>query len=307
MKRNISIHFDPNKTIAENAKDIGVSCDAIKKYMQKHELSKHGYNFNNRLLKLKNVKKELEDKGIKPTIQQLAYNLGWSNKTTQKYLKIVREYEVETGNKILPVFTLNKPQQLIKSVDSNQNTIIENIIKLHIPKGEIDCDLTYSTGVFYKNKISPPKYKFDKYPVSNDIAPLDDIDKLSDNSTGSVMCDPPFIIDNQKRVVGTNKMVDRFYSFKTQKELEEACLFLIKESHRILSQNGILIFKCMLVLHAGKQIDTPYFVKKMCLDFGFELVDEFILVAKNKVLHGRHPIQQHSRKWHSFFLVFKKR
>jgi len=47
MKRKkIKIHFKPDKTIAENAKDIGVSYDTIKKYMQRNGLSKQGFNFN---------------------------------------------------------------------------------------------------------------------------------------------------------------------------------------------------------------------------------------------------------------------
>ena len=306
-RKNISINFNPHKTIEENAKIIGVSSGAIKKYIQRKGLLKQGYNFNYRLLELKKAKENLEEKGIIPTIQKLVDNLGWSNKTIQKYLNVLKENEVEKDNKILPLFTLNRQTQLIKSVDTNQNTIIENIIKLYITSGEIDCDLTYSTGVFYKNKILPPKYKFDKYPVNNDIKPLNDITYLNDNSINSVICDPPFIIDNQKRVIGTNSMVDRFNSFKTPKELEEAYLFLIKESHRILCKDGIFIIKCMMVLYGGKQIDTPYIVKKMCVDCGFELVDEFVLIAKNKVLHGRHSVQRHSRKYHSFFLVFKKK
>ena len=98
MKRkNISIHFDSRKTIAQNAEDIGVSYDAIKKYMQRKGLSKQGYNFNNRLLQLKTVKKDLEEKGIKPTIQNLTNILEWDRKTTKKYLEILKENEEKQG------------------------------------------------------------------------------------------------------------------------------------------------------------------------------------------------------------------
>ena len=315
MKRkNIKIHFKPDKTIADNAKDIGVSYDTIKKYMQRNGLSKQGFNFNNRLLKLKQLKDDLEKKGIKPTIQELKNNLGWGNKTVLKYLNILKENSVEMDNKILPFFTLKKQEQLIKSVAHNQNTIIENIIQLFIPTGQIECDLTFSTGVFYKKNIPTPIYKFDKYPIDETIKPLDEIIYLTDNSLNSIIADPPFIIDNpykvasnKKRVVGINRMVDRFNAFKSPKELELAYDFLIQQSYRILNKNGILVFKCMSTVSGYRQIDTPFFVKKTCLEYGFEFIDEFVLIAKSKALHGRHIKQNHSRKYHTFFLVFKKK
>lgn len=101
--------------------------------------------------------------------------------------------------------------------------------------------------------------------------------------------------------------MDRFNAFKNQKELEEAYNFLIQQSHRLLFKNGIFVIKCMPTIYGGKQIDTPFLIKKTCLDYGFELIDEFVLIAKSKALHGRHIKQNHSRKYHSFFLVFKKK
>ena len=206
MKRkNIKIHFSPDKTIADNAKDIGVSYDTIKKYMQRNGLSKQGFNFNTRLLKLKQLKEDLEKKGIKPTIKELTKNLGWGNKTVLKYLNILKENSVEMDNKILPLFTLKKQEQLIKSVAPNQNTIIENIIKLYIPAGQIECDLTFSTGGFYKRNIPLPTYKFDKYPIDETIKPLDEIVYLNDNSLNSIITDPPFIIDNPYKLSSGKK------------------------------------------------------------------------------------------------------
>ena len=39
---------------------------------------------------------------------------------------------------------------------------------------------------------------------------------------------------------------------------------------------------------------------------GFDTLDEFILLAKNRLVSGKIKQQQHARSFHSYFLVFKK-
>lgn len=58
---------------------------------------------------------------------------------------------------------------MVKSISYDQTEIISNILELHVPEHKIDCDPTFSKGVFYKDTgIELPKYKFDIYPQSDD-------------------------------------------------------------------------------------------------------------------------------------------
>ena len=63
---------------------------------------------------------------------------------------------------------------LIKSISYDQGEIIRWILSLHVKNKVIDCDPTYSKGNFYKNTgITPPKYKFDINPQTEDTMQAD--------------------------------------------------------------------------------------------------------------------------------------
>ena len=84
---------------------------------------------------------------------------------------------------------------MIKSTNYNQFEIIQNILKLHVPQGFIDCDPTYSKGNFYKNTgIKEPKYKFDIDPQTPDIIQANAENLPFENNTLNCMIfDPPFL------------------------------------------------------------------------------------------------------------------
>ena len=306
MNSKVEIHFDKNKTIKENAELIGVSEKTIKNYMFKKSISGHNNNYNQRILKFAEAQKELEKKEIKPTVKNLSNYLNWSNNTTIKYKKLI-DSNAEKGSKILPHIA-PKYHQLIKSVNSSQIDILHHILKLHIPKKKFDCDLTFSVGGFYKNGIPQPELKFDKYPTLDDVKPLHEIENITDNCIESVVVDPPFMLDYRPKEVPkpNNLMIDRFSSFINPKELYDAYIYLIDQSYRILTKNGIMVFKCMPTTWGGKPLDTPFFVKNYCYGIGFEFTDEFILTAKSKMVNSRHHTQKHSLKNHSYFIVFGK-
>lgn len=55
--------------------------------------------------------------------------------------------------------------ECIKSISYDQSEIINNILQLHVPSHKIDCDPTYSKGIFYKNTgVQSPQYKYDIVP-----------------------------------------------------------------------------------------------------------------------------------------------
>jgi len=306
-RKNIKLLYDTTLSIKQNALKIGVSEKSIFEYMSKNDISGHQNNHNNRLSQLIKAKKHFDKKKLKPTIQNLSSYLGWSNKTVIKYQKLI-ENSVENGRKTPPFFT-PKYSQLLKSVNSNQINILNHILRLYIPKKTFDCDLTYSIGNFFKKGIPQPEYKFDKYPASTGIKELSEIEGISDNIFESIVCDPPFIFDSRGKEESKsyNIIPDRFSCFRNPTELHKAYNYLIEQSHRTLKIDGILIFKCMPTTWNGKPLDIPFFVKNYCYDIGFEFVDEFILVAKSKIVNSRHHTQRSSLKNHSYFYVFRKR
>ena len=86
--------------------------------------------------------------------------------------------------------------ETISSISYSQEEIIQNIIKLHVPQGFIDCDCTYSKGNFYKSgKIKKPIYKFDKFPQTDDTLQACATNlPLENKSINCIIFDPPFVI-----------------------------------------------------------------------------------------------------------------
>ncbi len=83
---------------------------------------------------------------------------------------------------------------MIKTTNYNQHEIIKDIINLHCNGDQIDCDLTYSKGVFYKGDIELPRYKFDIDPQLPGVTKADSrYIPLLDNSIDTLIFDPPFV------------------------------------------------------------------------------------------------------------------
>jgi len=199
---------------------------------------------------------------------------------------------------------------LIKTVSYDQDEIISSIIKLHIPRGVIDCDPSYGKGNFYKN-INPPFLKFDIDPINNSIAQADASNlPLADKSLNSIMFDPPFLATtgaSLKKNDGSNSINKRFGVFNTEPELVEFYDKAIVEFHRILDKKGILIFKCQDKVSSGKQYFNHCYIYNSAVGSGFYPLDFFVLVAKNRlVADWQKKNQKHARKFHCYFWVFQK-
>jgi tRNA G10 N-methylase Trm11 len=199
---------------------------------------------------------------------------------------------------------------VIKSVYYNQEELIKSIIDLHI-KDNIEVDTTYSKGNFYKNDtVNEPIYKFDKFPINDTILHLEDVLPFENNSINSIMFDPPFVISKGKSldntVDGQNIISNRFSYFESPKELFNCYTNNMIEYYRVLKERGFLIFKCQDTVSSGKNYFTHVWIMNKALEIGFYPKDLFILVAKNRVISGKHKNQQHARKYHSYFWVLEK-
>lgn len=199
-------------------------------------------------------------------------------------------------------------EKVISSIGFDEQEIIRDILYLHANGKYIDCDPCYSIGNFYKDGLPKPKYKFDKTPQVKDcIEATSDKLPLENESIETIMFDPPFVISGENyndSVEGSGIISKRFTAFKDFIEIKTMYSSSLKEFYRILKADGIVIFKCQDIVSSAKNHFTHCWVMYEAMKYGFYPKDLFILFAKNRINDGRK--QQHARKYHSYFWVFKK-
>ena len=200
---------------------------------------------------------------------------------------------------------------LITSIGYDQGEIIRNILKLHVPGEKIDCDPTFSTGAFYRGTgIDLPKYRYDIRPQAEGVIPADArCLPLADESISCMILDPPFLATKGKSLTEDtgNRINRRFSVFPDERSLHRFYADILREAHRVLKEVGILIFKCQDKVSSGKQYMTHVFVVNTAVETGFYPKDLFVLLAKNRlVADWQTKHQKHARKYHCYFLVFRK-
>lgn len=202
--------------------------------------------------------------------------------------------------------------EMIKSTSYDQSEIIKNILELHVPLKQIDLDPTYSKGLFYKHTGVPePQFKFDLIPQTQDSVQGDCRSlPIETESLNCIMFDPPFLATTGKSLSqsdDSNIINKRFGVYPNEKELHRFYIDSIKEFHRILKPEGILIFKCQDKVSSGKQYMSHVFIMNEAVRLGFYPKDLFILLAKNRlVADWQLKNQKNARKFHSYFWVFQK-
>jgi len=215
----------------------------------------------------------------------------------------------------IPLFECNDTNEqsahLIKSISYDQQEILKDIIKLYIPSGHIDCDCTYSKGIFYKNSdICEPTYKFDINPINDSVVKSDCRNlPLEDNSIMSMVYDPPFLATRGKSLNksdGNNLIANRFSVFPNEPELHKFYSDSLQEMYRVLDKDGILIVKCQDKVSSTKQYMSHCYIYNEAVNLGFYPIDLFILLTKSRLVADWQRNQKHSRKFHSYFWVFKK-
>ena len=225
-----------------------------------------------------------------------------------------------------------KYNDVIRSIGYNQHEILYNIMQMHNNGKPFDCDPTYSIGNFYGKfniaktngetteiEIPAPKYKFDVCPQVEGVEKIEPLGKLplEDNSIDSICIDLPFVIscgpsmntpnvDENGNKVKNNLISRRFASYYPVAELLKSYKHFLKESYRVLKEDGILVWKTQGTISGSKFLVSPYYSRLIAESIGFDSLDEFILLAKNRLVSGKINKQQHARSFHSYFLVFKK-
>lgn len=81
----------------------------------------------------------------------------------------------------------------------------------------------------------------------------------------------------------------------------------IDEFVRVLHNDGLLVIKCQDKVSSGTQYLSHVAIVNFCNQLGLYCEDIFVLLAKSRlVADWQVKNQKHSRKFHSYFLVFRK-
>lgn len=199
----------------------------------------------------------------------------------------------------------------ITSISFSNDEIIQDIMTLHqIDRFDLDC--TYSIGQFWKN-LPQPVHKTDLNPQRKGVvkASSDDL-PFDDESMQNIMFDPPFVISGQtykENKEGSSLIAKRFEGYKNFDALKDHYMGTLQEVHRILQEDGLLVFKCQDTTSSGKNHFSHCMVMNMAIEVGFYPKDLFILLAKNTISAfspNKWQQQFHARKHHSYFWVFQK-
>lgn len=198
--------------------------------------------------------------------------------------------------------------QLVKSLSTSQDDILQSIIALHA-EGGFDCDLSYGNGAFYK-AVEKPRLRFDIDPVAEGVTyGCSTSIAMPDSSMGHTIFDPPFLtyVRNARNGNGNMIMSKRFGGYWRYDELAAHYQKTLAEAFRALKPGATLTFKCQDIVHNHKLHATHLNVVKWAEQVGFRLVDLFVLGANHRLpAPNRRGRQKHARIFHSYFLVFGK-
>ncbi|EKO16396.1 TRM11 family methyltransferase [Leptospira kirschneri] len=205
----------------------------------------------------------------------------------------------------------------LSAYTSNNADIFPKILSLHVPKGATIYDITYGTGVFWKN-VDISEYNF----IPSDLKTGVDCRNLpyESSSTDCVVFDPPYMEglyrSNKVNLAGngSHKAFREYYSNGEETtegpKWHNAVLDMYfrggKEALRVLRNKGVFIVKCQDEVSANKQNLTHVELINYYQTLGFYCKDLFVIVRQNRPVISRMIKQVHARKNHSYFLVFIK-
>jgi tRNA G10 N-methylase Trm11 len=202
---------------------------------------------------------------------------------------------------------------------SGNAELFPQILELHVPIGSKIADVSYGTGVFWKN-VDLTKYELLETDIANGI----DCRKLpyENQSLDALVLDPPYMEGLLRNNV-THKAGSSSYSAfreyysngnetnsdgpKWHQAVSDLYYKAGIEGFRVLKQNGIMIVKCQDEVSANHQWLTHIEIINYYEKLGFYAKDLFVVVRQNKASVARLKKQVHARKNHSYFLVFVKK
>lgn len=302
MPQKSRINYNPTLSIKENAERCGVTMAAIRKYILEQGIDRR---YDEQVKKYNAVRLYLQSHRDAKS-SEVAKALDMALNTAKKYMAMTEPPVKPTTDKVSKI-NLSKLSAPIKTVDKDQTAILSGILRLYCNNTlTFDCDLTTSEGMFYKYGIPRPAHCYDKYPVDDSVKPLEEAFKLPNGSFNSVVIDLPFMVQGSPTLKSVDSiMLNRFNFFETNEELYQTNAEMITLAYRLLKPKGLLVMKTQDYWKAGKQEWVAHYVINEAYQMGFELLDQFLLIAKTKLLKSAYR-QLCARKMHSYFLVFRK-
>lgn len=198
----------------------------------------------------------------------------------------------------------------VRSISYSQDELLAWIIALYIPAGAFEIDPTFSQGGFYRSgTILRPQRCFDLHPISEGVQEADcRALPLPSASISSMIVDLPFLATTGASLgkKNGNKINRRFSVCSSEAELAALYHETLCEAWRVLKSGGILVMKCQDKVSSGKQYMMHCLIYDWARDIGFEALDLFILLAKNRLIANWQRNQKHARKYHCYFWVFQK-
>lgn len=210
--------------------------------------------------------------------------------------------------------------------------LFPRILELHVPPGAVVADVTFGKGTFWKH-VPPGRYALrasdlaakDARSLPAGIEVADGVDcrelPYADASIDCVVLDPPYMEglyrgqESHLAGSGSHAAFRRHYSSgaathggpKWHDAVVDLYVRAGVEAHRVLREQGVLIVKCQDEVSANKQRLTHVEIISAYESLGFYTKDLFVVVRRGRagVSRLKNP-QEHARKNHSYFLVFRK-
>lgn len=194
-------------------------------------------------------------------------------------------------------------KEKVRSASFDERQIVKWIMQLYNQGQPFDADVTYSTGHIWYD-LPQPRLKFDLYPQSDRVIAADARHiPINGASVGSMIVDPPFVVAPTMK---PGIIRERFGHYQTIETLWAFYAASLSESYRVLRPNGILAFKCQDNLSNSGQHWSHLFVMNTAQEVGFICDDLFVLLSDRVLWSPNMAHQQHARKIHSYYLVFRK-
>ena len=225
--------------------------------------------------------------------------------------------------------------ELIYSAYQDHNDgVFPHILELYVPMGSRIADITFSKGVFWKN-IDLKKYKLTASDLKTKHLAKGckggiDSRKLpyKNKSFDAVIFDPPYMHTPGGTAHNGHQNFEEYYANNVEQNQDvteqiwtetngnppkyhEAVLDLYnrtgREAWRVLDNDGVFIVKCQDEVCSNKQRLTHIEITLEFEKYGFQAIDLFVVMRKNKPGVSRIKTKQyHARKNHSYFMVYRK-
>lgn len=201
---------------------------------------------------------------------------------------------------------------------SGNAEVFPQILDLHVPDGAKIADVTYGSGVFWRN-VDLTRYEL----LATDLADGVDCRALpyEAESLDALVLDPPYMEGLLRNNVahkaggGSHAAFREYYSNgdetnhtgpKWHAAVSDLYYKAGDEAVRVLKPKGVMIVKCQDEVSANRQWLTHVEIINYYERLGFYCKDLFVIVRQNKAVVARLLKQVHARKNHSYFLVFIK-